>query len=286
MNGNFLRKWAALLFLAPGSLAAQAQTPSQGNADFLKYAEKLREASIPRLEWTGNPSPSLPSPSVSNRYPWKTGVVTTLFWIGHGASDKSEGNRGRTRSAWDPKWVENYGGYDNPDPEKRGNFGPVDFAPKLNPFYVALPYNDVDGQGNTKPEAKVVIPWFGQAFVEEGKSVCRDRWVAVRDSSAGRVCYAQWSDCGPFQTDHWQYVFGNEKPKPNVDKGAGLSVSPAVRAFLGLSVTDVVDWKFVEFKDVPKGPWALYGANNPFVQQGRDAEETRAAEPPPAAAPK
>jgi hypothetical protein len=33
--------------------------------------------------------------------------------------------------------------------------------------------------------------------------------------------------------------------------------------------TDVTDWKFVEFKDVPVGPWARHGDNNTFVQQRR-----------------
>jgi hypothetical protein len=34
--------------------------------------------------------------------------------------------------------------------------------------------------------------------------------------------------------------------------------------------TDVTDWKFVEFKDVPPGPWAKYGDNNTFVINQRN----------------
>jgi hypothetical protein len=136
-------------------------------------------------------------------------------------------------------------------------------------------------KGETKPEAKVVIPWFKQAFVEEGKSVCRDRWLAIRNS-VGKICYAQWSDCGPSGADHWQYVFGNERPRPNTQQGAGLSVSPAVRDYLGLQATDVTDWKFVDSRDVPRGPWALHGENNPFVQQAR-AQQERGGEASPAA---
>jgi hypothetical protein len=82
------------------------------------------------------------------------------------------------------------------------------------------------------------------------------------------VGFAQWSDCGPFRTDHWQYVFGMEKPKPNLNQGAGLDVSPALRDYLGLQSTDVTDWKFVEAKDVPSGPWSLYGDNNTCPQKG------------------
>src|SRR6516164_6132456 len=54
------------------------------------------------------------------------------------------------------------------------------------------------------------------AFARDGQSVLKDRWVAIRKGS--RVCYAQWEDVGPFQVDHWQYVFGNERPRPNVNR--------------------------------------------------------------------
>lgn len=87
------------------------------------------------------------------------------------------------------------------------------------------------------------------------------------------MCYAQWEDCGPFRTDHFQYVFGNERPKPNLNHGAGLDVSPAVRDYLGLQPTDVTDWQFVEVKDIPAGPWRSYGDNNNFVLARRQMEQ-------------
>jgi len=211
----------------------------------------------------------------SGRYPWKTNIVTTVFWIG----EKPSGNNFTPNhaSSWDMNWAQNYGGYDNPDPAARRNYIPVKFTPRQNPFYVALPYNDVT-RGTTKPESRRVIPWFREAFQREGQSVCRDRWVAIR-SRSGRVAYAQWSDCGPFRTDHWQYVFGNERPKPNLNKGAGLDVSPAVRDYLGISGTDVTDWKFVDLKDVPHGPWALHGQNNTLAHRtSRSKSGTRAAD--------
>jgi hypothetical protein len=101
--------------------------------------------------------------------------------------------------------------------------------------------------------------------------VCKGRWIAIKFKD--RVCYAQWEDCGPFRTDHWQYVFGNERPKPNLNKGAGLDVSPAVRDYLGMNSTDVTDWKFVDFDEVPTGPWATYGNNNTFVLNKRAENE-------------
>jgi hypothetical protein len=202
--------------------------------------------------------------TVAGRYPWKTSIVTTVFWIG-----EPVGGHNFTpnfASSWDSNWTRAYGGYDNPNPEARHNFIPVNFTPHQNPFYCALPYNDVT-RGTTKPEARVVIPWFREAYHREGQSVCRDRWVEIRGRS-GRVAYAQWSDCGPFRTDHWQYVFGVERPRPNLNQGAGLDVSPAVRDYLGLQPTDVTDWKFVDDHEVPNGPWALYGDNNTCSQRG------------------
>jgi hypothetical protein len=91
--------------------------------------------------------------------------------------------------------------------------------------------------------------------------------VAIRKGN--RIAYAQWEDAGPFRTDHWQYVFGNERPKPTLNRGAGLDVSPAVRDYLGLKQTDVTDWRFVDFSEVPRGPWSTLGENNTFVINDR-----------------
>ena len=76
---------------------------------------------------------------------------------------------------------------------------------------------------------------------------------------------------GAFSYDYWQYVFGNERPKLNLNKGAGLDVSPAVRDYLGLSDTDVTDWRFVDFSEVSRGPWSTHGENNTFVTGDRKA---------------
>jgi hypothetical protein len=39
---------------------------------------------------------------------------------------------------------------------------------------------------------------------------------------------------GPFNTDSAGYVFGDQRPSPNVNHGGGIDVSPAVRDYLGL----------------------------------------------------
>ena len=180
-------------------------------------------------------------------------------------------------SSWDRQWTKNYGGFDDPDPAHRRNYIPVKFAPRQNPFYCALPYNDKARTGH-RPEASRVVPWFKEAYQGPAVSTCKDRWVAIRKGN--RIAYAQWEDAGPFRTDHWQYVFGNERPKPNLNKGAGLDVSPAVRDYLGLKQTDVTDWRFADFSEVPRGAWSTLGENNTFVINGRKksvelAEEIR-----------
>jgi hypothetical protein len=198
------------------------------------------------------------------RFPWKSQIVTTVFWIG----EKPSGNNPVPNrvSSWDKEWTKNYGGMDDPDPTHRSNYIPAKFTPRQNPFYCALPYNDKAREGH-RPEAPRVVPWFNEAYQGPAVSTCKGRWVAIRKGN--RTVYAQWEDAGPFRTDHWQYVFGNERPKPNLNKGAGLDVSPAVRDYLGLQPTDVTDWRFVDFSEVPRGPWSTLGENNTFVINDR-----------------
>jgi len=193
-------------------------------------------------------------------YPWKRQIVTTTFWAGE-IPTKNNPVPNRS-SSWDVKWSASYGGFDNPERARRCNYIPVNFTPRQNPFYVALPYNDLEKNG-FKPEASRVIPWYAEAYRGPGKSVCKDRWIAIRFQN--KVVYAQWEDAGPFRTDHWEYVFGNDRPKPNLNGGAGLDVSPAVRDYLGMNDTDVTDWRFVDFIEVPEGPWSMHGDNNTFV---------------------
>jgi hypothetical protein len=195
-------------------------------------------------------------------YPWRPYITTTVFWVGEQSVDNAAISN--EQSAWDSDWFASYGGYDDPSLQGRRNFVPIDFLPRQNPFYVALPYNDVDEQRHTKPEAPQVIPWFKNAFVRDGQSVCKGRWIEIRHK--GKVCYAQWEDVGPFQSDDLEYVFGEQRPRPNRNGDAGLDVSPAVRDYLGLSDIDFCDWRFVDFARVPRGPWAFYGDNNTFLR--------------------
>ena len=48
--------------------------------------------------------------------------------------------------------------------------------------------------------------------------------------------------------------FRQRAPEAELNHGAGLDVSPAVRDFLGMNGMDVTDWKFVDFDEVPSRP--------------------------------
>ncbi|MCX6878859.1 MAG: hypothetical protein NTW21_34365 [Verrucomicrobia bacterium] len=183
---------------------------------------------------------------------WKRNVIATVFWVGELPTVHNP--TPNTKSAWDQNWLANFGGYD--DPEHRVGCLPAAFTPLLNPFYVALPYNDVAPGGVHRPEACEVIPWFWDGYRGDGISVCKGRWVAIHH--AGRVCYAQWEDVGPFEVDHWQYVFGNEPPRPNRNGSAGIDLSPAVRDYLKLRSGATVEWRFAQDREVPNGPWRIW----------------------------
>ncbi|HEU5247133.1 MAG TPA: hypothetical protein VFU09_08600 [Candidatus Udaeobacter sp.] len=234
---------------------------------FSKKSDKPSEDRLLALNFSGlfsRQQSASPPERREQRYQWKTNIVTTVFWIG----EQAGGNNlvpNRT-SCWDKQWTKNYGGTDDPNPARRSNYIPVKFTPRQNPFYCALPYNDKARTGH-RPEAPRVVPWFKEAYQGPAVSTCKGRWIAIHKGN--RTAYAQWEDAGPFRTDHWQYVFGNERPKPNLNKGAGLDVSPAVRDYLGLKETDVANWKFVDFSEVPRGPWSTHGENNTFVINDR-----------------
>jgi hypothetical protein len=262
-----LGRLVAALFIA-GAVAVSAQTSPNAPV-------------VPRvLVPTGSRPPEPVRPPVAAArilYPWKTHVTCTIFWIGESAGERNPTpNR---KSSWDQQWSANFGGYDDPDPANRiinhtsGEFRPKGFVPKLNPFYIALPYNDVQSSSSHKPEAARVIPWFARMHPEPGKSVCKGRWIQIYRS--GRSCYGQWEDCGPWETDDWEFVFGTKPPKTKQNGAAGIDLSPAIRDYLGLKSGAKVHWRFVEAAQVPYGPWKKYGQEAPVANDPDLAAQQR-----------
>jgi hypothetical protein len=70
------------------------------------------------------------------------------FWVGEQPTENNP--TPNHMSSWDTEWMKNFGGYDDPDRANRtDNFTPIGFTPKQNPFYIALPYNDVVDHNTT-----------------------------------------------------------------------------------------------------------------------------------------
>lgn len=219
----------------------------------------------------GSPEPAKPlRPSQRVIHPWKQFVVSSVFWVG----ETQETSKSGACSPWDADWKNHFGGTDTPDRAERiadsktGDFRPKAFVPKLNPFYVSLPYNDLLNGTDHKADADDHIPWAARVRKDPGKSRCKDRWVQIY--RAGKSCYGQWEACGPSLTDDWEFVFGNKPPR---NEGAGIAVSPAIRDYLELPAGDKVHWRFVEAGQVPFGPWKLYGQKDSGNEDANAAQK-------------
>ena len=178
--------------------------------------------------------PQVPEPQGSN-YPWHYGITTTEFWLGELPSE-------------DNNWISNVPtAWEDP------------VADSENAWYVAVPYNDIDdvnGETVNKESAKL-IPWYDESLKNgyEFYSYIKNRWVMVKIGD--KVAYGQVEDSGPFSEEYFDYVIlGGPHPKEAGNKsGSGFDISPAMDEYLGLDGLGVSDWKFVEFSEVPAGPW-------------------------------
>jgi len=74
--------------------------------------------------------------------------------------------------------------------------------------------------------------------------------------------------CRAFSHRSLAIRFRERATKTNLNKGAGLDVS-RLYAITSATSTDVTDWRFVDFSEVPRGPWSTLGENNTFVINDR-----------------
>ena len=191
-----------------------------------------------------------PPQSATTAYPIHNDIMATMFWVGEDASADNHGISNGP-SAWDDEWVTHFGGID--DPTYRIGLLPGNFIPKENPFYIALPYNDFDKNGNRRKGLDQIIDWAGEKHWGLDESMLKNHWVRITRN--GKTVYAQWEDVGPFGEDDAAYVWGVAAPNSKTNEHAGIDLSPAVNAFLDGNGLEPVDWQFVDARDVPDGPW-------------------------------
>jgi hypothetical protein len=205
-----------------------------------------------------NPTPITTSATVTtlaSTFPVHTNITATVFWVGEPVGNGS--SEDNSISAWDDDWEKDYGGYD--DYQNRNGYFPAEFTPKQNPFYLDLPYDDFDDNGDRRPDAYNVVPWAETQTWPDDVSMMKNRWVKI--TKDGATCYGQIEDSGPYVYDDYNYVFSTTDARPASQQAtnAGMDVSPALRdclSFNGLNNDEnKVDWQFVNASDVPAGPW-------------------------------
>lgn len=209
--------------------------------------------------------------AAGRQYPWHTRIVSTTFWVGE-IFDPNASDGSQMLSTYDSQWMENYGGCDGntstgsceTEPRTSANgFFPTRMTPRENPFYLDLPFDDInDATGLGMRQS--VIPWAADAAyrgagTNENISLIKNRWVRI--TAHGQTCYGQIEDAGPGQYHDANYVFGSQDARPanRQFNGAGMDVSPALTGCLRFAELDgekdIVNWQFVESGDVPAGPW-------------------------------
>jgi len=248
-------------------------------------------------------------PATGTVYPLHTNIVATTFWVGElFNANLSDGSQ--LCSTYDSDWAyhhtgRNLGTTPSNDPgcggaifggcdgvstgttastfkcrtEARtaanGYFPTQQPTPLENPFYVDLPYDDLNDSTGFSQRC-TVIPWAAADNARTGVNNCtnedysymKNRWVKITGPN-GATVYAQNEDAGPSSGSLYHdknYVFGsndarpaNKKFGPTSAEGAGIDVSPAVNGALGFAEldgnSDKVSWRFVDAVDVPAGPW-------------------------------
>lgn len=241
-----------------------------------------------------SPTPTV-SPSPTTSYPWHTNIVSTTFWVGE-IFDPSLPDGSQVCSTYDSQWAFHWSGVNKGtvpqsaagcpgsivggcdgvpgankcETEQRtavNGYFPTKVTPLENPFYLDLPYDDLN-DGTAFKERCQVIPWankpgYAGHCTDQNFSYMKNRWVRIIGPN-GNTCYGQIQDAGPSHGNLYHdksYVFGTNDAQPVQGQfnNAGMDVSPALNGCLGFSdldgQNDKVKWQFVDDQDVPSGPW-------------------------------
>jgi hypothetical protein len=254
-----------------GGALALAVAGSLGGCTLLAVCLGVSGCGSTVTEPTAPPPPGPPDASADSPYPWHTGIVATTFWVGE-VFDPTASDGSQVYSTYDSLWMEHYGGCDGTtasggcETEARtaaNGYFPLEITPLENPFYLDLPFDDINDPA-AFARRDTVVPWAGEAPYAEhsgdqGFSFLKNRWVEL--GHGGATCFAQIQDAGPGEYDDAEYVFGSADERPLNDRygGAGMDVSPAVVGCLGFDELNGeqagVSWRFVEESAVPAGPW-------------------------------
>ncbi|WP_026553845.1 hypothetical protein [Arthrobacter sp. 35W] len=292
----------------PSATASKSPKPTASAAPSTSAPSTPAPTQAPAPAPTTAPAPPAAGGSGASNYPLHTNVVSTTFWVGeifnasladgsqvcstyHGqwAFSHTGINKGTVPSSAEGCAGSIIGGCDGVSSgsgtsfkcatERRdasnGYFPKTQPTPLENPFYLDLPYDDLNDPTAFK-ERCTVIPWAAADNAATGKNNCangsysymKNHWVELTGPN-GNTCYGQVEDAGPSSGSLYHdknYVFGTGDARPantqfSADKsqGAGADVSPALNGCLGFSEldgsNDHVSWRFIDAANVPAGPW-------------------------------
>jgi LGFP repeat len=257
--------------------------------------------------FTWSPASGIGKPAPVGKYPTHANIVSTTFWVGE-IFNASVEDGSQVCSTYDSQWAyrhtgvrpyltpgtasacpgSSYGGCDGVTTgttastfhcatERRssvnGYFPTSQATPRQNPFYLDLPYDDVNDPTAFAHRCSD-IPWAAADNAATGVNNCanenysymKNRWVQITGPN-GQTCYGQIEDAGPSSGSLYHdssYVFGSGDARPankkfsgDPSQGAGMDVSPALNGCLGFADldgdSDHVSWRFVDAP--PPGPW-------------------------------
>ena len=112
-------------------------------------------------------SPASQPPATN--YPLHTDIVATTFWVGE-IFDPNAADGSQVYSTYDAQWEAHYGGCDGVPvgsdcrTERRtaaNDYFPTAMSPRQNPFYLDLPFDDINDDAAFHQRGQV-IPWAGE----------------------------------------------------------------------------------------------------------------------------
>lgn len=209
-------------------------------------ANNLNQGAEPEVTAVSNTS--------TKDYPLHTGITTTVFWIGEEPSSDNE-EISNLETEWDPDPVKRLGYVDSPNLARLPSGHLIGRTPGHNDFYCALPLGEFDESGVVESERAASF-WANEAKgLGESLSLFKGRWVQVEH--AGKTALLQVIDTGPFSWSDHSYVWGNSKPSNKTGLAAGIDISPAAAAYLGIDGSASVNWRFIDPSEAEKltGPW-------------------------------
>jgi hypothetical protein len=266
-------------------LTSCVSSPGHHRADGHHSGGSSTTSATPTLTPSATPTPT-PTPKAApapvDPYPWHTNIVSTTFWVGE-IFDPNASDGSQVISTYDTNWYRNYGGCDGVisgggcETERRtaaNGYFPLRMVPRQNPFYLDLPFDDINDDTAYRTRGSVV-PWantpgYAANIHNPNFSLMKNRWVEL--TKGGATCYGQIEDAGPGDYDDANYVFGTTDARPENGRygGAGLDVSPALNGCLGFAELngdgDHLNWRFIDADQVPPGPWTKLVTATPLEE--------------------